>query len=58
MGKLREHAFHPDSERSAAYDKLYAEYVRVHDYFGRRASEDADVLHRLRRIRNDARRQQ
>jgi L-ribulokinase len=58
MGKLREHAFHPDPERRAAYDKLYAEYVRVHDHFGRRASEDADVLHRLRRIRNDARRQQ
>jgi L-ribulokinase len=57
MGKLREHAVHPDPERQAAYDKLYAEYVRVHDYFGQRASEDADVLHRLRRIRNDARRQ-
>jgi L-ribulokinase len=57
MGKVREHAVHPDPERRAAYDKLYAEYVLVHDYFGRRASEDADVLHRLRRIRNDARRQ-
>jgi L-ribulokinase len=57
MGKVREHAFHPDRERTAAYDKLYAEYVLVHDHFGRRASEDADVLHRLRRIRNDARRQ-
>jgi L-ribulokinase len=56
MGKLREHAFHPDPERQAAYDQLYAEYVLVHDHFGRRASEDADVLHRLRRIRNDARR--
>ncbi len=58
MGKVREHAVHPDPERRAAYDKLYAEYVLVHDHFGRRASEDADVLHRLRRIRNDARRQQ
>jgi L-ribulokinase len=51
MGKVRRDAYQPSSERSAAYDALYAEYVTLHDYFGRGAN---DVLHRLRRIRNQA----
>jgi L-ribulokinase len=33
------------------YDELYAEYVRLHDYFGRGANE---VMHRLRAIRDRA----
>ena len=37
----------PDS----AYDALYAEYLELHDWFG----GANDVLHRLRRIRNEAR---
>ena len=40
-----------DPERAAAYDVLYAEYLRLHDYFGRGANE---VLHRLREIRIQA----
>jgi L-ribulokinase len=51
MGKARRSAYLPSSERSAAYDPLYAEYVTLHDYFGRGTN---DVLHRLRRIRNQA----
>jgi L-ribulokinase len=51
MGKVRRGAYLPAPERSAAYDALYAEYVQLHDYFGRGAN---DVLHRLRRIRNEA----
>jgi len=51
MGKVRRDAYLPAPERSAAYDALYAEYVQLHDYFGRGAN---DVLHRLRRIRNEA----
>jgi L-ribulokinase len=33
------------------YDELYAEYVRLHDYFGRGGNE---VMHRLRAIRDRA----
>jgi L-ribulokinase len=51
MGNVRRDAYLPAPERSAAYDALYAEYVQLHDYFGRGAN---DVLHRLRRIRNEA----
>ncbi|MGW2521032.1 hypothetical protein ACWC09_29250 [Streptomyces sp. NPDC001617] len=38
------------SDRAAAYDRLYAEYRILHDYFGRGAN---DVLHRPRRIRTE-----
>jgi L-ribulokinase len=48
MGKLHRDAYRPDPERAAAYDRLYAEYRLLHDYFGRGTNE---VLHRLRRIR-------
>jgi L-ribulokinase len=48
MGKIERAAYTPDPERAAAYDLLYAEYLRLHDYFGRGANE---VLHRLREIR-------
>jgi len=48
MGKIERAAYTPDPERAAAYDALYAEYLRLHDYFGRGANE---VLHRLREIR-------
>jgi L-ribulokinase len=48
MGKIERAVYTPDPERAAAYDALYAEYLRLHDYFGRGANE---VLHRLRAIR-------
>ena len=48
LGRLDRAAYTPDPARAAAYDALYAEYVRLHDYFGRGANE---VLHRLREIR-------
>jgi L-ribulokinase len=51
MGKIERAAYTPDPERAAAYDVLYAEYLRLHDYFGRGANE---VLHRLRDIRIQA----
>jgi L-ribulokinase len=41
----------PDEERAAVYDALYAEYLLLHDYFGRGGN---DVLHRLRAIRRTA----
>ncbi|MFC4508102.1 ribulokinase, partial [Streptomyces vulcanius] len=51
MGKARPGVYLPDSGRAAAYDRLYAEYRLLHDYFGRGANE---VMHRLRRIRAQA----
>lgn len=51
MGRVRSGAYLPDPGRAAAYDALYAEYRRLHDHFGRGGT---DVLHRLRRIRNEA----
>ena len=38
-----------DPASAAAYDRLYAEYVTLHDYFGRGANQ---VLHRLRALRD------
>lgn len=52
MGKIERAIYTPDAQRAAAYDALYAEYLRLHDYFGRGANE---VLHRLRAIRLAAR---
>ncbi|MGW2522144.1 ribulokinase [Streptomyces sp. NPDC001617] len=51
MGKADRGVYRPDPERAAAYDRLYAEYRLLHDYFGRGANE---VMHRLRRIRAEA----
>jgi L-ribulokinase len=51
MGKVRPAVFRPDQDAAERYHRLYAEYVRLHDYFGRGGN---DVLHRLRAIRNGA----
>ncbi|HEY1675651.1 MAG TPA: ribulokinase [Streptosporangiaceae bacterium] len=49
MGKVRRQVYTPVLENSAIYDELYAEYVLLHDYFGRGGN---DVLHRLRALRD------
>jgi L-ribulokinase len=51
MGKVERSVYTPDESRAAGYDRLYAKYVRLHDYFGRGTN---DVMHRLRAIRRDA----
>ncbi|GAA0282144.1 ribulokinase [Cryptosporangium japonicum] len=53
MGRVERAVYRPDPSRAKAYDALYAEYRTLHDYFGTGTN---DVLHRLRRIRNEARR--
>nr|WP_228010537.1 ribulokinase [Nonomuraea phyllanthi] len=50
MGKRAEAAYVPDEARADAYDRLYAEYRKLHDFFG-----DGKMLHTLRAIRNEAR---
>lgn len=51
MGSVQRGVFTPDEKSSEAYDRLYAEYRTLHDYFGR---GENDVMHRLRAIRRDA----
>ena len=51
MGR-RQRAVHvPDPDAADRYDALYAEYVRLHDHFGRGAG---GVMHRLRALRREA----
>jgi len=52
MGKLKDEVYTPIPENQAVYDRLYAEYLTLHDYFGR---GENDVMKRLRKIRNEAR---
>jgi L-ribulokinase len=51
MGKVQRAVYVPDEERAGKYDELYAEYVLLHDWFGRGGN---DVLHRLRSLRRAA----
>jgi L-ribulokinase len=55
MGKVRSACYVPDQLRHRDYSALYAEYRTLHDYFGVPGDKGNDVLHRLRRIRNEAR---
>ncbi len=51
MGRVNRDVYRPDEAHADVYDQLYAEYVRLHDYFGRGANE---VMYRLRAIRDRA----
>jgi L-ribulokinase len=51
MGSMQRGGYAPDPASAAVYDELYAEYVTLHDYFGRGTNE---VLHRLRALRDRA----
>jgi L-ribulokinase len=51
MGRVNRDVYRPDRARADVYDELYAEYVRLHDYFGRGANE---VMYRLRAVRDRA----
>ncbi len=55
MGKVNKNVYLPDPAAADGYDKLYAEYSALHDYFGRRGDQNGnDVMHRLAQIRRDA----
>jgi L-ribulokinase len=53
MGRVEAAVFWPDAARADGYDVLFYEYRQLHDYFGGRSGKSNDVLHRLRRLRND-----
>ncbi|HDR88843.1 MAG TPA: ribulokinase [Bacteroidetes bacterium] len=48
MGKVKEQEYTPNPENVEVYEKLYAEYKILHDYFGR---GDNDVMKRLKEIK-------
>ncbi|WP_329424842.1 ribulokinase [Streptosporangium sp. NBC_01495] len=49
MGGRAEAAYVPDAGRADTYDRLYAEYRRLHDHFA-----GGETLHGLRALRNEA----
>ncbi len=51
MGKLKDEVVKPIPENQLVYDKLYAEYRLLYDYFGRGSN---DVMKRLKAIKHDA----
>jgi L-ribulokinase len=62
MARLRDDAYQPDPEAQKVYDRLFAEYVTLHDYFGRGtpAGESGgagnNVMKRLKALRMEVRR--
>jgi L-ribulokinase len=48
MARLKDVTYKPDLENKQVYDRLYAEYLRLHDYFGR---GENDVMKTLKRIK-------
>jgi L-ribulokinase len=51
MAKVKDVLYTPNTENAAVYDKLYAEYKILHDYFGRGAN---DVMKRLKNIKKES----
>ena len=48
MARLKDEVYRPIAEHRAVYDQIYAEYVRLHDYFGR---GENDVMKRLKTLK-------
>jgi L-ribulokinase len=51
MSKVKEEYYKPVPENVEVYNKLFAEYKILHDYFGRGAN---DVMKRLKKIKAEA----
>jgi L-ribulokinase len=52
MARLRTESYHPIEANKLVYDRLFSEYVLLHDYFGRGAN---DVMKRLKTIKAERR---
>ena len=48
MARLKEVVYEPSAANRDAYEVLYREYVRLHDYFGRGENDVMKVLRGLR----------
>ncbi len=51
LGKVKDKVYVPVPEHTEIYEKLYAEYKLLHDYFGR---GENDVMKRLKKIKKEA----
>ncbi len=51
MGKKIPNVYTPNEDASAQYDKLYAEYKQLHDFFGRGGNK---VMYRLKDLKREA----
>ena len=49
MARLRDEVYEPSAHNAAIYDQLYAEYLRLHDLFGRGVDPAMRTLKELRR---------
>ncbi len=52
MTRLHEQVYNPIPQHKQIYDRLYAEYLTLHDYFGRGGN---DVMKRLKQIKTEVR---
>ncbi len=52
MARLKDEVFRPIPENAQVYDKLFTEYLRLHDYFGR---GENNVMKTLKHIRDEVR---
>jgi len=50
MGRTKNEVYSPIQENAAVYDKLFQEYVTLHDYFGRGVN---DVMKRIKAIKKE-----
>jgi L-ribulokinase len=48
MAKVKEEYYKPNPQNAEIYKKLYDEYKKLHDYFGRGTN---DVMKRLKKIK-------
>jgi L-ribulokinase len=51
MSHLKDEVYKPIAAHTGVYDRLFAEYLQLHDYFGRGAN---DVMKRLKKIKVEA----
>ncbi|WP_153463795.1 ribulokinase [Sediminibacillus terrae] len=54
MGRVKEEIVRPIPEHVTVYERLYQEYNRLHDYFGR---GENDVMKRLKHVKADVRKE-
>ncbi len=52
MARLREESYQPIPENKDIYDKLFAEYITLHDYFGR---GENDIMKQLKELKAEMR---
>jgi L-ribulokinase len=48
MAHLKEESYQPILENQKVYEKLFAEYLRLHDYFGRGENDVMKILKKIR----------